>query len=88
MTSAAESSELFLSDLGSPMHSMLPKLGMYKVTFDTNLSRKNKIKEMVSCVITKFGLRIYGRNNTRDAKTNETEEKATSFKVDTQMHMG
>lgn len=76
MTSAAESSELFLSDLGSPVHSMLPKLGMYKVIFDTNLSRKKKIKEMVSCVITKFGLRIYGRKDSREAKTKETEEKA------------
>jgi hypothetical protein len=37
MTSAAESSELFLSALASPVHSKLPYLGMCKVIFDTKL---------------------------------------------------
>ena len=45
MTRAAESRELFLSALASPVHSMLPKLGMYKTISDTKLLKPVLLSE-------------------------------------------
>ena len=45
MTSAAESSALFLSALASPVHSILPNLGMCKLILDTKLLNPFLISE-------------------------------------------
>lgn len=37
MATAAESNELFLSASGSPVHSMMPELGICKMILDTKL---------------------------------------------------
>lgn len=51
MSSAAESNELFLSALGSPVHSILPDPGICRVIFEIKLLNPSLFPEISSNIM-------------------------------------